>query len=113
MSNTNYTGQKNFFAARYLYELLCENDHNIGDPHFTSIWNVMKSFHNDDFITIVQHLDFFLHPELEDIIEKYSIENITVVSKDDFPSFEVDDFIDNQKVLAKCSFTMWLFYEEN
>ena len=111
LSNLQYTGQKHFFAARYLYEILCENDFNLDDPHFTSAWNCMKSF-SENFITIAQHLDFLLHSELENIIEKYEPTRLTVLWKDDFPDFNEGDYLEGQKILAKCSFTLWL-YDEN
>jgi len=111
LSNANYTGQKHFFAARYLYEILCENEFNLQDPHFTSVWNCMKSF-NEHFITVAQHLDFLLHAELEEVIEKYDMSRLTVLWKDDFPDFDEGDYIEGQKIVSKCSFTIWLYDEE-
>ena len=111
LSNSNYTGQKHFFAARYLYEILFENEFNLEDPHFTSVWNCMKSF-NENFITVAQHLDFFLHSELEDVIEKYVGTRLTVLWRDDFPDFDEGDYLEEQRIVAKCSFTIWLYDEK-
>ena len=113
MSNSNYTGHKHFFMARYLYELLCENDNNIEDPFFESIWNCLISQKdiNVDIISIAQHLDFLLYPEIESIIDEYDSSMLSTVWKNDFNDFDVDDIIDGKKVIAKCSFTIWLVEE--
>jgi len=71
----------------------------------------MKSF-NEHFITVAQHLDFLLHAELEEVIEKYDMSRLTVLWKDDFPDFDEGDYIEGQKIVSKCSFTIWLYDEE-
>lgn len=118
MSNSNYTGHKNFFMAKYLYEILCENDNNIEDPFFLSIWECLKNNNNknssedDDLSTIAQHLDYLLHPDMENIIQEFDPLKLSTVWKNDFEGAEIGDFLDKTKqVVAICSFTLWVFEE--
>jgi len=111
MSNSNYTGHKHFFMARYLYELLCENDNNIEDPLFSSIWECLKKNQGEDLISIAQHVDFLLYPDIESVIEEFDSSKLSTVWKSDFEDFEVGEYIDGKQVVAKCLFTIWLLEE--
>jgi hypothetical protein len=97
--------------ARYLYELLCENDNNIEDPLFSSIWECLKKNQGEDLISIAQHVDFLLYPDIESVIEEFDSSKLSTVWKSDFEDFEVGEYIDGKQVVAKCLFTIWLFEE--
>jgi hypothetical protein len=107
MSSLNYTGQKDFFAARYLYEVLCENEFDIDNNTFLDSWNILKN------IDVAKHLDFLLNPELEELVDKYSFDKLFILWKDDFQEFDVSDIIENKKIIAKCYFTIWLIDIDN
>jgi hypothetical protein len=109
MSNSNYTGHKHFFMAKYLYELLCENNNNIEDPMFASIWECLKN--QEDLISIAQHIDFLLYPDVESVIEEFDSLNLSTVWRSDFDDFEVGEYIDGKLVVSKCLFTIWLLEE--
>lgn len=102
MSNINFTGQKKFFMARYLYEVLCEKEIDIKNPEFLHTWEEYKD------IDIAKHLDFLLFPEIEEIVEKYNVLSLYVLWKDDFKDLEIGDVIEDKTIVFQGFFTIWL-----